>query len=449
MKEQASFFQPVRVLETELSEPLPTLKALKSPSGRTYRQFHVLLRLHSRPLGVVELNLPGEILPAEAYAAEICQSLRDVINVHLRDDGLPEMETLTATGLPTSGTPCCVRKREQFLTTAPLVSVVVCTRDRTEELQRCLAGLLLLDYPRYEIVVVDNAPRTTATADMIRQRFARESKLFCVREDRPGLSWARNCGLQHAQGEFVAYTDDDAVADRHWLAELISGFYSAENIGCVTGSIVPGELETPAQVWFEEFGGLCKARGFASRYFNLFTHRPYDPLFPYLTSKFGAGVNMAFRTSVLRLLGGFDPTLGSGTPAYGGDDFEKFFQVIMHGYTLVFQPAALMRHFHRRDTAKLRQHLYGCGIAFTAYLTRCMVDDPKCVIDLLSRAPHALHYLFNPASVRNERKRRDFPKDLTRRELQGMLVGPLAYLQSRRAAGKIAKQFGPLEVHER
>ena len=157
---------------------------------------------------------------------------------------------------------------------------------------------------------------------------------------------------------------------------------------------------------------------------------------------------MAFRTSVLRLLGGFDTTLGAGTPARGGEDFDKFFQVITQGYTLAFQPAALLRHFHRRDATKLRQHLHGYGVAFTAYLTRCLIRDPKFIIDLVIRAPHALHYLLSPHSVRNERKKRTFPKDLTRRELRGMLIGPLAYLQSKRLARRIVKQFGQIEVHQ-
>src|SRR5438270_12782283 len=107
-----------------------------------------------------------------------------------------------------------------------------------------------------------------------------------------------------ARGEIVAFTDDDVVVDRYWLAELVRGFSMAADVVCVTGLVMPLELETQAQLWFEEFGDSTQR--FTLRIFDLQEHHPNTPLYPYAGS-FGSAANMAFRTAFLRSVGGFDP----------------------------------------------------------------------------------------------------------------------------------------------
>jgi GT2 family glycosyltransferase len=286
---------------------------------------------------------------------------------------------------------------------------------------------------------VDNAPCTSATADLIRQCRGHPAQVHYVREDRPGLPWARNCGLRRARGEIVAYTDDDALADPHWLSEIAQAFLATDNVVCVTGLALPAELETQAQAWFEQFGGFNKGRGFDRLIFNMTTHRRQDPLYPYLAGQFGAGVNMAFTASALRALGGFDPAFVKG------QDIELYFRIIAAGYTLVYEPAALVHHFHRRDYASLRTQLLNYGTAFTAFLSKCLTDDPKRLFYLLGRLPSALSYLFSSRSVRNEHKT-SYPQELTWLELLGMLRGPIWYLLQRWNTYLIVKQFGPLQV---
>jgi GT2 family glycosyltransferase len=229
----------------------------------------------------------------------------------------------------------------------PLVSVIVATRDRPESLRTCLDALLRLTYPRREIIVVDNAPTSNATMDLVTGAFGHMPHLRYTREDRPGLGRAHNHGLGLARGEMVAMTDDDVVPDPEWLTELVRAFAVDERVGCVTGLILPYELETPAQLWFEQYGGF--GRGFNRRVFDLSEHRPADRLYPLTAGKFGAGANMAFRTHVLRSIGGFDPTLGPGTPTLGGEDIDAFFRVITAGYQLAYEPGAFVYHVHRRE----------------------------------------------------------------------------------------------------
>ncbi|MCP5100972.1 MAG: glycosyltransferase family 2 protein, partial [Chloroflexi bacterium] len=94
----------------------------------------------------------------------------------------------------------------------PSITVIVCTRDRAGQLAGCLDALQAQNYPQFEIVVVDNASCTDATA-----RLAAKRQVRYVREDRPGLDWARNRGIESARHEIVAFTDDDARPAINWL----------------------------------------------------------------------------------------------------------------------------------------------------------------------------------------------------------------------------------------
>src|SRR5207244_2454103 len=137
----------------------------------------------------------------------------------------------------------------------------------------------------------------------------------CVRAPRHGLALARNRGLAEADGAIVAFTDDDALPDRAWLAQLAKAFEVAPDVACVTGLVLPAELESDAQVWVDAMWGFGK--GFERRVFD--RHRPPGALlYPYTAGVFGSGANMAFRTGALRDMGGFDPALGAGSPATRG-----------------------------------------------------------------------------------------------------------------------------------
>jgi GT2 family glycosyltransferase len=392
---------------------------------------------------VVELRVDTEGLMAEDCARQIWQALRAEIIVHLHRDGWLAPAALDAGGMPSAGLPQCLQERDRLLANAPFVSVVVATHERPASLAACLRSLLSLDYPHFEIIVVDNAPRTTATADVVRHTYGDVAQVCYVREDRPGGAWAHNRGLMEVKAPLVAVTDDDVVVDRHWLAELVKGFSVAENVACVTGMILPTELETPAQVWIEQYGGFGK--GFTRRVFDLAGHRPRSPLFPYAAGAFGSGANMAFRTSVLRALGGFDPALGAGNVARGGDDLAAFFGVITAGYTLVYEPAALVRHRHHREYDDLRQQMYGYGVGLTAYLTKALVDKPGLLPDVAVRIPRGLVYALSSRSPKNMRKLVDYPRELTTIERKGMLYGPCAYLRGRWQTRKMTKQLGSLE----
>jgi GT2 family glycosyltransferase len=417
-------------MDVELSDGIPSVPAVHPDTGMVYNRVLSLVRLHTYPVGLVEIELGATGISAAEHARAIWQAAREDIQEHLRQEGLPVPAAPIKQRFADSPRPRCMRTREVVAGGGPAVSVVICTRDRTEDLAECLETLHQQDYCRYEIIVVDNAPSTRATEDLIKRRYGYEPHVRYVREDLPGLSNARNRGLAEASGNIIAYTDDDVLADRSWLTELVIGFSVTEDVACVTGLVVPLELETQAQLWFEEFGGYCK--GFRTRIFDLDGHRPENPLFPYAIAMVGTGSNMAFTKRVLMALGGFDPTLGTGTRALGGEDLAAFFQIMTAGYKLVYTPSALIRHKHRPEYARLRKQMFGYGAGLTAYATKVLLSDPaRAFRELVPQLPAVMHYALSPDSPKNARKSVDYPAELTRLELKGMIYGPLAYLRAR------------------
>jgi len=445
-KENLADFTPVRMLEVEISRPLPALAVEENPGGMNVSAVMALIRMHQTPVGMVAIELPLRGLTAQEFADQIWHIMAEEINLHLSQDGLKPVAGLNELGIYTRGMPQCVLERQVFLESAPFVSVLMATRDRPEQLKFALDSVLASEYPNFEVIVVDNAPSSQATARMITENYAATGRVRYVREDQPGLSAAHNRGILEVRGSYVAITDDDVLVDRLWLAELIRGFYEDDHVGCVTGMTLPVELQTPAQLWFEQFGGFSK--GFTQKIYDLQAHRPDDPLFPYTAGKFGTGANMAYRTSLLLEMGGFDPATGIGTLTCGGDDLAAFFEVLQSGYRLVYRPKALLYHRHRRDYPGLKRQIYGYGVGLTAFLTKTLIDHPNTFFRFLSRLPYGLYFTLSAHSPKNSKKHVDYPPELTRLERRGMVYGPLAYLRSRWNTRRLYKQRGAYQLYK-
>src|SRR6185295_16465392 len=261
---------------------------------------------------------------------------------------------------------------------------------------------------------------------------ARRGPVQYLREDAPGLSFARNAAVAAAPGEILAWIDDDEYADPHWLAEVARALADHPEADVVSGVIVPAELETQAQLWFEQFGGHSKGRGFRPDVFGPATAHLQSPLYP--LPPFGTGANMTFRPGVIERIGGFDTALGAGTPAMGSEDTLAFTQVLVAGGTIVYQPTAVTHHYHRRDFAGLRKQMVGYGAGLTAAYTSLLLSRPGLLWPLLKLAPTALRDLTGSDSVRVSTLQEDFPRELLSANRRGMLAGPRAYLRGRRAA---------------
>ncbi len=417
------------VLSVELASAVPAIKGdrVHRSSDGTVTLF---VKLHQQPLGRLVLTPPETGMTAGEVADALWQRLPE-IREHLRADGHDIPDHLPVDGLGAAGDAPCLAGRRQALADPPSMTVVIATRDRTSSLMRCLSSAAGLDYPHFDVVVVDSAPTDNSTQlaiDRLRGRLG-DVPLRYVREPRPGLAMAHRRGLAVATGRWVAITDDDVVIDDNWLAAIAEGASWDPSIACVTGLILPAELVSSAQALLERHGGF--ARGFVPRLYDQARHRPDDPLFPLTAGRMGSGANMAFRRDALVAAGGFDSWLGAGTPARGGDDLAAFLRVLRAGHTLAYQPGAIVWHHHRREYAGLRRQLRHYGVGLGAYLTDAIMREPRLGLRLLRHSLLAGRHMLSGESPKNASKGDDFPRELERAERLGILLGPLAYARSR------------------
>ena len=249
----------------------------------------------------------------------------------------------------------------------PPLTIAVCTRDRPADLEQCLLSLGLLSYPgAREVLVIDNASTTTQTRELCARL---GGCVRYVRENRPGLDWARNRAVDEATGAVIAFTDDDCVVDPGWAERLAVPFGVDPTVQVVTGLVTPLELATDAQVLFEKLGGF--GRGYKRRWIRNAAARDSRIVTRYgRTSQFGTGASMAFRTETLRRAGGFDPALDTGTPTLGAGDLEIFFRTLKSGGTLVYEPRAVVLHRHRRTLEELEEQMRSWGTGMTSYIMR-------------------------------------------------------------------------------
>lgn len=207
----------------------------------------------------------------------------------------------------------------------PEISVVLCSYNGERVIGDCLDGLAALDYPSYEVIVIDDGS-TDRTAEI-----AAKYPFRLVRTVNRGLSAARNEGLAQARGEIVAYIDDDAVPDRHWLRYLGAAFASSEHVG---------------------IGGPNVAPATDTRMESLLARAPGTPIHVLRTGEEAEhipGCNSAYRTEALRELGGWDTTF-----RVAGDDVDLCWRIHERGGTLGFAAGAMVWH-RRRGT--LRSYL--------------------------------------------------------------------------------------------
>lgn len=418
----------LQVVVADVERGLPTLSATV-PEGGRWSGAWVVVREEGEPRGIVELAYDGrETIPSEELRAQV-QAVVDRATPR-------DVPRLTDAELPAASV------------------VVASDLKRPDRLRECLAALTQLDYPDADLIVVDN--HRGAAADGVAERIAAQfPRVRVVREAVPGVSAARNAGVRAARGEIVAFTDDDVVVDPGWLRALGTRYVLRPDEDVVTGLILPGDLRTVAQLWFERhYGGFGGPRGFAALTYQGagpqarvadrarvtvldWAGRRVRRFALYGAGVCGAGANMSFRKDAFWRLGGFDLSLGPGTPARGGEDLVLFMQLLWDGGRIGFEPRAMVFHSHRADQAGLRQQLHDYGLGFTALLSALVWHDPRHLLGFLSLVPTIVSRLLSrPATAMATARvvpagEPPLPPDLRRLEPRGMLRGVGSYLHSR------------------
>jgi O-antigen biosynthesis protein len=209
----------------------------------------------------------------------------------------------------------------------PRVSVVVCTFNGARTLGECLDGLGTLDYPDYEVIVVNDGSTDMTAA------IAASYPVRLITTENRGLSSARNTGLGAATGEIVAYIDDDARPDPHWLQYMARTFMDGEWAAVGGPNLAPPDDGVAADCIANSPGGPTHV---------LMSDREAEHI---------PGCNMAFRRSVFTRIGGFDTRFH-----VAGDDVDLCWRLQAHDLKVGFSPAAVVWH-HRRGSVRayLRQ----------------------------------------------------------------------------------------------
>jgi GT2 family glycosyltransferase len=417
----ATLTAPVAVRVIDLDAPIDDLLLQRESTDGTYRSLLAVARLKGVPLAVATFTVGSD---GRVSCRRLARGLRRRLQLELRDT-YDDPERLSVPDL--SEAVPTVADDELSESRRPAVSVVVPTCCNPQALERCLRSILRSDYDDYEVIVVENRPGWADTASMLATQFPTEPRIRYVEEPIPGASRARNAGLARAEGELVAFTDDDVIVDPGWIRASAEALRSGHDIACVAGLILPLELESDSQLLMEQFASFGK--GFRRTIYRLPESREDNPLFPYTAGAIGSGASTMMSAEVARELGGFDTVLGPGTPASGGEDLEIFIRVLRAGHAVAYEPSAMVWHKHPDGMPRLRRQVYKYGVGLGAMLAKQLIAGPGRN-DFIRALPAGVRYARDPNSRKNAGKPADYPHHLTWFERLGMIVGPAAYVLS-------------------
>ena len=386
------------ILHIDLDAPIPSVRCPDDAAGLAF-----VFRFEGAPAGFcMHPMTPGEELPSEDLAGLGFAWCREtVLSRRVQEELQGDARAATPSHFPS-------------------LDIAICTHSRATDLATLLENLERLGLTRASentrVIVIDNAPKDTSTEDVVR----RFHGVRYLKEPLQGLDFARNRAVQVSTAELLAFLDDDVVVDDCWFRGLQQAWALDPNAGAFTGPILPAELETRAQVTFEQMGGFGKS--FQRTRFT--KTLPQNETFPVGAGIMGAGANMVFRTQVLRDLSGFDDALDTGAPLPGGGDLDMFYRIIRAGYPLVYEPTLTVYHRHRREYKKLRRQMWTWGTGTMAYLTKSWKTD-------LEYRPHIQHWIlwwganclskmFVPFLRKTKVK---WPMDMVAAEFAGGVVG--------------------------
>jgi glycosyltransferase involved in cell wall biosynthesis len=348
---------------------------------------------------------------------------------------VPAAELWTAAARSTPGSAGNVladliaRTEKRHKAPLPPASVVVCTRDRPDDLARCLGSALPLLGPDVEMLVIDNRP-----SDDRSERIAGMYPVRYFRQQRRGLNWARAEGVRQARHEIVLFTDDDVVLDAGW-ADALRRVFIDPSVGGATGLVLPFECETEAQEAFERYCGF--SRGMVRTRFRAAVTPPLG------AGAIGAGASMAIRRQLALDLGVFEIELDAGTATRSGGDSYAFYRLLRAGYDAVYEPEAVAWHRHRRTATEVHDTVYGYSVGVFCFWLACLfIHGDWRVLNAGPRwfADHHLRWLVR--TLRGDRRR---PRELVLAEIRGAFHAPAAYWRSLRAGPRPARRTAGAE----
>jgi glycosyltransferase involved in cell wall biosynthesis len=229
------------------------------------------------------------------------------------------------------------------------LAIVVCSRDRPDQLRECLRSVIT--QAANDVIVIDSASTTSEVAEV-----AAEAGIRCIRADVPGLAHARNVAMRATSADVVAFTDDDCQPESGWAATIAAEFDAADDdgtidrLGFAVGRVVAAGSGPPVSVVLDAF----------PRTYG----KDDDP------SHIGHGANLAVGRACWDALGGFDDMLGVGAELRSGEDTDFLWRALRDGWTGRYEPHAVVRHEQWRDRRRALATSYGYGVGAGAVRTK-------------------------------------------------------------------------------
>jgi glycosyltransferase involved in cell wall biosynthesis len=272
-----------------------------------------------------------------------------------------------------------------------VISVVIATHNRIAHLKKALESLAIqrLHQNEYEVLVVDNAS-TDGTKEEVEHFAQKHAFVKYIHENAPGANFARNTGWKNAQGKYIAFMDDDAVADSQWLASIVSCFESIRPQPAIVGGKVLPIWESAKPSWIE--GKLLTALSVVDYGEQPRFLKDHEYFF---------SVNMAFRKELLAAFGGFDVSLGRvGQVLTSNDEILVAKKIRKAGGQFYYDPTAnVMHHISANRLTmhwfKKRYYLQGYSECLMWYL----VEKPSQKERFSKLLTHCYYFVRNPKYV--------------------------------------------------
>ena len=222
----------------------------------------------------------------------------------------------------------------------PLVTIIVPVRNEEKTIEQCLSSLEALNYPNYEIIVVNDG--STDSTEQILKQF---ETITVLHTEGVGPSMARNLAIEKATGEYLAFTDGDCLIDKEWLNQLLA-YFTDNNVMGVGGDQLNPEDETSFGRDVHEF---LKLIAFSTNYLK--TEKEV------MNIRHNPTCNMMYRSVAFKEIGNFKKDL------WPCEDLEFDCRLIQSGYKLIFNPKAIVCHYRPKNLKKFGQMHFRYGRA--------------------------------------------------------------------------------------
>jgi GT2 family glycosyltransferase len=279
------------------------------------------------------------------------------------------------------------------------VSVIICTRNRPDTIERTVVSVLASDYPAFDLTIIDQST-TAATEHILRPLVEIDRRLRYLHVEEPGLSRAYNTGIGRTEGELLAFTDDDCVVPQDWLSAIVRAFSEDQDADLLYGQVLaPHTVDPP--------GGLTPVLPIRRR--ERLSRRDGFRVF-------GMGANFAAHRRLFATIGGFDEMLGGGAPLRSSQDFDLAYRTYLAGRAILLRPEVKVIHYGSRAPEDWPATLRAYGIGDGAFYFKHVRCRDLFALRLLTR-----QLLTQSAHELAWRLRRHGPGDLT--YVRSVLVG--------------------------